>query len=113
MAELAFTDELRPAGYQLDPARTTWLETLTDQITEEVDLAPVFVIPGDSLAGAAFDVARTVSRRTERGAVHQAHLGLISNDEILRYLNRLSSFLFIAARLEDKHSTGGSTKARG
>ncbi len=113
MAELAFTDELRPAGYQLDPARTSWLEQLTDQVTDEVDLPPVFVIPGDSLSGAAFDVARTVSRRTERAAVHQTNLGVLINDEIIRYLNRLSSFLFIAARLEDNHAAGGSTKARG
>lgn len=113
MAELAFTDELRPAEYDFEPERTIWLEQQTDQIESDVDLPPEFVLPGDTTSGATFDLARTVTRRTERLAVGLAEDELVTNLEIVRYLNRLSSFLFIAARREDQLAAGASTKARG
>src|ERR687891_674712 len=40
MAELAFTDELRPAEYHLAAERVTWLETTTDSLTAELNLPP-------------------------------------------------------------------------
>jgi cob(I)alamin adenosyltransferase len=40
-------------------------------------------------------------RRTERGAVKLYHDGLATNHQIVRYLNRLSSLLFVMARHED------------
>src|SRR5215211_2130316 len=87
MAELAFTDEIRPDGYQLSPERVKWLEGLTDQIAEVVNLPPHFVVPGDTIAGASFDVARTIARRAERQAVALHHDGTVANMEVLRYLN--------------------------
>jgi len=105
MAELAFTDELRPAGYVLSEDRVARLEELTDALTAEVDLPPHFVLPGDTVAGAALDVARAVARRAERSAVTLANEGHLNNPQVLRYLNRLSSFLFLLARFED-HEAG-------
>lgn len=102
MAELAFTDELRPAGYALSADRVTWLETLTDQLSAEVALPPHFIIPGDTMPSAALDVARTVVRRAERVLVTLANGGHLGNTEILRYMNRLSSLLFMLARFEDQ-----------
>ena len=101
MAELAFTDELRPAAFHFGGERLLWLEAETDRLTEEVNLPPHFVVPGDTVGGAAFDVARTISRRAERLAVALHHSGHVQNVEILRYLNRLSSLLFVMARAED------------
>jgi cob(I)alamin adenosyltransferase len=112
MAELAFTDELRPDHYHFAADRVAWLERLTDQIAEVVHLPPHFVVPGDTVAGAAFDVARTVARRAERQAVALNHTGTVSNLEILRYLNRLSSLLFIMARAEDAVSGEAPIKAK-
>ncbi len=102
MAELAFTDELRPADFVLSEQRVSRLEELTDRLTGEVELPPQFILPGDTVAGATLDVARTVARRAERHAVALAREGQISNPQIVRYLNRLSSFLFILARYEDR-----------
>ncbi|MDQ3441998.1 MAG: ATP:cob(I)alamin adenosyltransferase, partial [Chloroflexota bacterium] len=48
----------------------------------------------------------TVSRRAERQAVALTRQGVIGNPEIVRYLNRLSSLLFMLARAEDLHATG-------
>lgn len=104
LAELAFTDELRPVGYALAAERVAWLETVTDDLTATLDLPPQFILPGDTVPGAALDVARTVVRRAERATVALHHAGHVGNEQILRYLNRLSSLLFILARFEDREA---------
>lgn len=76
--------------------------TTCEKLEEEMDemdavLPPLtnFILPGGSKAGAALHSARTIVRRAERSAV-------VLNEEIspyvLAYLNRLSDYLFIAAR---------------
>jgi cob(I)alamin adenosyltransferase len=54
--------------------------------------------PGDSMGSAALDVARTVCRRAERAVVELASLDTTLNDEIIRYLNRLSDLCWLWAR---------------
>lgn len=112
MAELAFTDELRPASLHFGAERVAWLEEEIARVTATVTLPPQFVIPGDTVAGAALDVARTVARRAERLAVALSDASTINNPEILRYLNRLSSLLFILARAEDLKEGHGPRLAR-
>lgn len=113
MAELAFVDELRPDAYRLPAERVTWLEESIATVEATVTLPPQFVIPGDTVAGAALDVARTVVRRAERLAVGLDHAGHMPNPEILRYLNRLSTLLFIIARAEDLATNKGPRLAKG
>ncbi len=64
------------------------------------DLAPLrsFVLPGGSALAAHLHLARTVCRRAERGAVTLAAAEPL-NPEAVRYLNRLSDWLFVAARV--------------
>ena len=57
-----------------------------------------FVLPGGSPAAAALHLARTVARRAERDAVRLAESGETVSGPAMRYLNRLSDFLFVAAR---------------
>jgi cob(I)alamin adenosyltransferase len=109
MAEIAFTPEVRPAAYELGNERVDWLGAATDLLAAEVELPREFVLPGESASGAALDVARTVARRAERHVVTLAHTGHAVNPAILAYLNRLSSLLFIAARVED-HAAGRAPK---
>jgi cob(I)alamin adenosyltransferase len=68
----------------------------------ETALPPLtnFILPGGHQAGAALHVARTVARRAEREAVG---LGDEVNPLVLSYLNRLSDFLFVAARYVNMH----------
>ncbi len=113
MAELAFIDELRPDAYRLPAERVTWLEEAIGEVEASVTLPPQFVLPGDTVPGAALDVARTVVRRAERLAVTLDRAGQMPNPEILRYLNRLSTLLFIVARAEDLAKTGGPRLAKG
>lgn len=106
MAELAFTDATRPDDLRLQLDRTGWLESEMEVIGTEVTLPREFVLPGESVAGAALDVARTIVRRAERQAVALSRAGAVGNPEIVRYLNRLSSLLFMLARAEDLHDSG-------
>ena len=64
-----------------------------------------FVLPGASAPSAAIDVARTIVRRAERHAVRVVHEGEMPPGNVLRYLNRLSSLLFVLARYEE-HASG-------
>lgn len=112
MAELAFVDALRPDRFRLAPERVHWLEETSDSLSALVNLAPEFVLPGGSVAGAALDMARTSVRTAERRAVALKRVEQGMNDAILAYLNRLSSLLFVAARLEDAAGGAGSLKAK-
>jgi cob(I)alamin adenosyltransferase len=109
MAALAFTPELRPAAYEFAHDRVDWLGAETDAMAASVDLPREFILPGESMPGAALDIARTVTRRGERHVVSLGHAGHSVSPAILGYLNRLSSLLFIAARIED-HAAGRDPK---
>lgn len=78
------------------------LESAIDEMEE--DLAPLknFILPGGSEAGATLHFARTVCRRAERATVACAQKEEISESAI-KFLNRLSDFLFVLARYENKY----------
>jgi cob(I)alamin adenosyltransferase len=75
---------------------------MTDELGAEVEMPRAFIIPGDSVAGAMLEVARTVVRRAERLVTRLTHEGELRDDTAMRYLNRLSSLLFVMGRIEDK-----------
>ena len=77
------------------------LEETTDALTERIEPPREFIMPGGSAAGAAIDLARSTVRRAERRTVELMDSGLLTNTEIPRYLNRLSSLLFVLARYEE------------
>jgi cob(I)alamin adenosyltransferase len=60
-----------------------------------------FILAGDSQAGAALALARTIVRRAERQVARLLHHGEIENHELLSYLNRLSSLCFVLELLEN------------
>lgn len=73
------------------------LEKLIDSYDEKLPQLKSFILPGGSEASARLHVARTVARRAERLAVQLATSESISTEVIL-FLNRLSDYLFTAAR---------------
>lgn len=94
MAEVAATPENVQQFQIMGSQRVEWLESQVDAI---VALAPIptgFILPGDSPAGAALDLARTVVRRAERRVAELLDKGEINNRVMLQYLNRLSSLCF-------------------
>jgi cob(I)alamin adenosyltransferase len=92
------------AAPETEPLRI--LPTQVERLEKEIDylnrgLAPLtsFVLPGGSPAAAHLHVARAVCRRAERAAVRLARtIGEPVNPDAVRYLNRLSDFLFVASR---------------
>ncbi|AAK22714.1 cob(I)yrinic acid a,c-diamide adenosyltransferase [Caulobacter vibrioides] len=75
------------------------LEREIDQLNGEMSALTSFVLPGGSPAAAALHVARTVCRRAERGVVALSEMdGEIVGTPAIKYLNRLSDLLFVAAR---------------
>ncbi len=83
------------------------LEAQIEELKQQVDVKTRFVIPGDTTAGAATDLARAVIRRAERSVVRLTHEGAIHNPLLIKYLNRLSDLVFILARLIDKQGEHG------
>ena len=80
-------------------AQVTRLEAEIDELNADLDPLRSFVLPGGSGAAAALHIARTVARRAERLMVDLARVdGEIVSGEALAYVNRLSDFLFVAAR---------------
>ena len=75
----------------------TWLEEQIDAINSLLADLTSFVLPGGSAAAAALHLARSICRRAERDVLQLKEQTLI-NPLILTYLNRLSDFLFVAAR---------------
>jgi cob(I)alamin adenosyltransferase len=71
------------------------LERLIDQLEQELPPLTRFILAGGSPAGASLHVARTVCRRAERRIVA---LAPAPDPVLVRYMNRLSDLLFVAAR---------------
>ena len=114
MAEIAATPENAPRFRAIDNARIRWLEARTDKIGAQVELPEGFILPGDSPAGAAFALARTIVRRAERLVAKLLHQEGLENTELLRYLNRLSSLCFVLELLENRvWGKGSLTLANG
>jgi cob(I)alamin adenosyltransferase len=83
----------------VDPARIAELESGIDAMESELVPLTTFILPGGTVAAAQLHVARTVCRRAERLVV-----ALEERDEagVVTYLNRLSDYLFVAARFANK-----------
>ncbi len=77
------------------------LEREIDALEADHPMPAEFVLPGESLAGAAFDLARTTCRRAERRAVALAADGELPDSQVVPYLNRLADLLFVMARAAD------------
>jgi cob(I)alamin adenosyltransferase len=99
MGELATPPEnYEKMGLRMTIEHVQRLEQTEEELKQEVEIPNKFIIPGDTLDGAALDLARTIIRRAERMAVKLLHDGVIQNTEVIRYLNRLSDLVFILAR---------------
>lgn len=76
----------------------SWLEQKIDEMNEALPEMRSFILPGGNVAGSSAHVARCVCRRAERICVAMQQEGEEVADLVVRYLNRLSDFLFVLAR---------------
>ena len=112
MAEVAATPETAKRFHFIDAARVTWLEGQTDELSKLVEMPKEFILPGDSLAGAALSLARAIIRRAERRVVELFDAEEIKNPDLQRYLNRLSSLCFVLELLENQAAGNKTTLAK-
>jgi len=100
-ADLCFPDDTKDARgrLQVTDAQVARLEEEIDALNRELEPLRSFVLPGGSPAASHLHLARTISRRAERLMVALAtRKGETVGEAALRYINRLSDFLFVAAR---------------
>ena len=93
----------RPDTPSLPVARISEMESWMDEADGELPELRAFVLPGGTRGAAALHLSRTVCRRAERTVVRLAEAEPL-NEELVRYLNRLSDLLFTFARLENHRS---------
>lgn len=88
-----------PAGaaLRMTEGQVTQLEHDIDALNASLSSLKSFVLPGGCPTAAALHLARTIARRAERLMVGLARSETVSGPA-LRYINRLSDFLFVAAR---------------
>ena len=80
-------------------AQVTRIEGEIDRLNANLDPLKSFILPGGSPAAAHLHLARTIARRAERIMVELSRFeGETIDQPALKYINRLSDFLFVAAR---------------
>lgn len=108
-ADLATPPSDQPLGYEplrIVMAQVTRLEAEIDLLNARLAPLRSFVLPGGSPAAAALHLARAISRRAERRMVALAASGEEVSAPALQFINRLSDFLFVAARVANHDGAG-------
>lgn len=90
---------MKERHYKLTDQPIETLEQRIDTLMEEAPPLEKFILPGGSPAAASLHIARTVARRAERHTVTLMKAELDVSPIVVRYLNRLSDYLFVAARI--------------
>jgi cob(I)alamin adenosyltransferase len=81
--------------------QTNFLELELDKLNEDLSTLNSFILPGGTQSSAFLHLARTVSRRAERSIIDLLEKEKV-NPTLITYINRLSDFLFVAARFENR-----------
>lgn len=87
-----------PHRLVITPEKVTYLEKMIDKWNEELPPLKEFILPGGNIPSATCHLARAICRRAERCLVSLMQSETV-NPEILKYINRLSDTLFVAARM--------------
>ena len=99
-ADLATPPDERSEAHvtRMHDAWVAALESEIDRMSAALPPLRSFILPGGARAAAELHLARTICRRAERKVVAVTMAGESVNEDVLRYLNRLGDWLFVAAR---------------
>ncbi len=106
-ADLASPPDTKAGAWLPTRAQPEWARQLEEGIDRfEADLPPLttFILPGGTPLAAALHLARTVCRRAEREVVAAEEAGEGVGEAVVVYLNRLSDWLFVAARWANRRA---------
>jgi cob(I)alamin adenosyltransferase len=93
--------KLVPGTTKVTAEMVAELEAVIDDHVARTEMPQEFVVPGETPASAALDLARAIVRRCERQTVRLTREGALQDGEAVRYLNRLADLLFVLARSEE------------
>ncbi|MGF3114045.1 cob(I)yrinic acid a,c-diamide adenosyltransferase [Facklamia sp. P12945] len=94
--DVANADEKIP--YRTAETAITWLEERIDAYDKRVDPIESFILPGGTMEASQLQYARSIARRVERRLV-SLPISEKLNPNVLKFLNRLSDYLFVGGRL--------------
>ena len=94
------TGHMNPEPLRVEKSLTERLESEIDNMNKRIDPIRSFVLPGGSEIAAKLHLCRTICRRAERLVVKLIENEKV-NKEVLKYLNRLSDWFFVAARVSN------------
>jgi len=100
-ADLCFPDSNQKKSLKVTQNHVEDLENKIDEINELLNPLNSFILPGGEKSSAFLHHCRCIVRRAERKLVTLSEKEHI-NDMVFKYFNRLSDFLFVAARFENK-----------
>jgi len=95
MAEVSATADNAALFSKIDADKVRWVEQQIETLGHSTSLPEEFIVPGDTLSGAAMSLARATVRRAERRVVELVNANQFGNKHALAYINRLSSLCFV------------------
>jgi len=105
-AEIATTEDyLEKLDKRVDEAMLRDLDDRRHMVENQVTVPDGFLIPGNTASSAYLDQARSIARRCERGIVALSRPGGLHNEDLLVWINRVSDYLWLLARLEEETQT--------
>lgn len=105
-------DRLRDGVTRVDEPMLAGIESLLAEAEASITMPREFVVPGETRASAALEVARTTLRRAERRAITLDREGGIAGRWLVPYLNRVADLLWVLARAAEQAEQHGATPAR-
>ena len=90
--------EPSPMELRIIAAQVDWLEAAIDAANDQLPPLTSFILPGGSAAAGHMHMARAIARKAERALV-AASQSVSINPQAVKYLNRLSDYLFVLCRL--------------
>lgn len=108
MAEVAATTEQQIQFRQITLQSVERVESWIREFSNDLADPKGFILPGDTQASASVSMARAITRRAERRVAELMDLNVIDNVQLVRFLNRLSSLLFVMELKEVAESNPGN-----
>ena len=111
-AELATNPDSSASFAHTTTEQVGRLDALISELEQSVTMPEGFILPGATPASGALDVARAVTRRAERRCVTLERANGLKNEQVRRWLNRLSLLLFVLGRYEEALAGSAAAPAK-
>jgi cob(I)alamin adenosyltransferase len=105
-------DRLQDGVTRVSEEMLTRVETELASWESEIEMPREFVVPGETAASAALELARAILRRAERRVITLQRSGAIESEWLVPYINRLADLLWVLARGAEQAEHVAPTRVR-